>query len=102
MEPEPGSKVDEGSYAHPDELDGHGGLAELVVGSVDEAVESRQREVVECPVEAEDGMEDDADQSAELVPGVSANEGHCLLVLDHELAEPHELACPLKVNCVWE
>ncbi len=98
VQSQPGAQVEQGGDGHPDELDGHAGLSELVLGDVDDAVGSGEGDVVDGPVEAEDGVEDDADQTAELVLRVLLYQLQRLLVLDHELAYPHELACTLQVD----
>lgn len=100
VEADPGAQIEEGRECHAEELDGHGGLGDFEFGYVDESEGGGEGDVVEGPVEAEDGVEDDADQPAELVLAVAVDQLQGFVVLDDELAEPHELPGPLEVDCV--
>lgn len=69
-------------------------------GNIDDPEGRSQRNVIKCPVEAKDSVQDDADQSSELIVVTALDELQRLVVLEHELAETHELPSALEVDCM--
>ena len=100
MQPNPRSQVQQRSHSHPEELYRHCRLRNFEFGNIDDPEGCRQRNVIKCPVEAEYGVQDDADQSSKLVVVTALDKLQRLVVLQHEFAEAHELSSALEVHCM--
>ena len=100
VKPKPGPQAEKSSNRHSNEFDSHSWLCELVLSHIDESESGKKGKVVKGPVEAEDGVEDDIDESSKLIFAFLINQIEGLLVLDHKLAKSHKLPCFLKMNWV--
>lgn len=102
MQPDPGPKIQQRGQSHPEEFYRHCRLRNFELRDIDDPEGSSERNVIKCPVEAEDSMQDDADQSSELVVVTALDELERLVVLEHKLAETHELPGSLEVDCMGD
>lgn len=98
MEPEPTPQVKESSGSQGDEFYSHRRLINLIFRDLEHVEGAEEVNIICHPVEREEGVAEDPDQPAKLIPSLLFHELQDGVILADELAQPHDLAGPLEMH----